>query len=425
MKDTAGRLAALGARAPEVLLPGAGVDAGKWAVIACDQFTQDKAYWERARAFTGGAPSTLNLVLPEAFLGGGDSRERTQDIHRTMREYLAGGVFAAPRRCCVYLERIAAGRLRRGLVLALDLEAYDGSAGAKSLVRATEGTVPERLPARMEARRGAALECPHIIVLVEDREDRLLPGLGALAKRRAGGKEPLYDTGLMLGGGHVTGWALEGPEAEEALAAGLEGLAERALSRYGGETPFLFAVGDGNHSLAAAKAVWEEVKASRAGLAEHPARYALVEVENLYDEGIRFEPIHRAVFHAEPREVARLLEGLPGFRCRDAGGRCLAIESAAGVGGGAALVTPVLEPLLEGFCEAGGGRFIDYIHGEEELRRVASAPGREAVGLLLPPLRKEGLFGTVARTGPLPRKSFSLGEALEKRFYMECRGLFP
>jgi len=220
------RLARLGLRVPEVLLPRPGVDLRKWAVIACDQFTQDRAYWEKVRDFAGGAPSTLNLIYPEIYLEDPDKPERIRNIHRAMAAYMEG-VFAPARRCCVYLERRTPlhGR-RRGLLLALDLEAYDWSAAAKTLVRATEGTVPGRLPPRMEIRRGAPLECPHVLVLIDDQGDEFLPRLGELARQAA----PLYDTELMLGAGHVTGWALEG--GAETLAAGLEALARRALARY-------------------------------------------------------------------------------------------------------------------------------------------------------------------------------------------------
>jgi len=429
------RLAALGVRVPEILLPREGTDLTKWAVIACDQFTQDRAYWEEVKTRVGNSPSTLNLIYPEVYLGDADRPERIRRIHQAMESYLEGA-FAPPRRCCVYLERRTPwqGR-RRGLVLAIDLEAYDWRPGATSLIRATEGTLPERLPSRIAVRRGAPLETSHVLLLIDDQNDTLIPALGEFAK-----KAPLYDTDLLPNGGHVSGWALEGAAPLEALAAGVEALARKALVRDGSDgnaAPFLFASGDGNHSLACAKAVWEEYKASHAGeagLEEYPARYALVELVNLYDEGLCFEPIHRVVFNAEPGEILTLLEDLRGFRCREAGDRCIAIE-------GDSLVTPALDTLLERFCNSrtdgpakdrvkdrsedrAGGRTVDYIHGKEELRRVAREPAKKAVGLLLPPFEKKGLFDTVARTGPLPRKSFSLGEAEEKRYYLECRNLF-
>jgi hypothetical protein len=442
--DLEQRLRSLGVGVPELLLPGPGVDPVKWAVIACDQYTQDREYWERLDAATGAAPSTLRLIYPEVYLQDPRRTERIEAIHRCMKDYLRGGVFAPPRRALVYLQRATPWRpLRRGLVLAVDLERYDWSPEARPLIRSTEGTVPERLPPRMEIRRGAALESPHIILLVDDEEDALLPALGRMAKT------PLYDTALEPSAGRLASWAL-GEDAWETLASGLERLSLRARTRYGasGGDPFLFAVGDGNHSLATAKAVWEEYKAAHAGegLEDHPARWALAELENLYDPGIAFEPIHRVLSGPlPPGEILALLKErlrreLPGFSARPVSGpaelsRLVGDAGAEGsrlglIAGGEALLTETsrgglatgyLQPLLDAFiAEAGFPLEIDYIHGEEELFRLAGG----ALGILLPPIRKAGLFETVARSGPLPRKSFSMGEAPEKRFYFECRRLF-
>jgi hypothetical protein len=430
------RLARWGLVIPEILLPRAGTDLEKWAVIACDQFTQDRAYWEELNTLIGEAPSTLRLIYPEVYLEDEDRQGRIAAIHRAMRAYLAEGVFAPPRRCGVYLERRTPFRQRRqGLVLGVDLDRYDWSPGSRALIRATEGTVPERLPPRVEIRRGAPLESPHILLLINDREDRLLPRLGELAKKGPA----LYDTELLKDSGRVSGWALEGEEALGLLAEGLEALARGAESLPSpalpggppespgaGGDPFLFAMGDGNHSLATAKAVWEERKArllvvgARPGdpaLAGDPLRYALVELENLYDEGIAFEPIHRIIFNAPEEELAALLQTIPGFRARRAGKACYRLE-----GEGNELAAAVLQPLLDRFIKTGAGSYgIDYIHGEDELMRLTGA-GR-GIGILLPPIKKAGLFETVARSGPLPRKSFSMGEAGEKRFYLECRKL--
>jgi hypothetical protein len=442
------RLAALGTAVPEIILPRPGVDLEKWAVIACDQFTQNRAYWEKVREAAGGAPSALNMIFPELYLGGEDRKERIRDIHAAMKGFLEGGVFAPPRRGCVYLERRTAFHpCRRGLVLAVDLERYDWTPGSRRLIRATEGTVPERLPPRMEIRRNAPLEIPHILLLIDDEADALLPGLGA----RVRDKTPAYDTPLMMNSGAVRGWFLEEAADWEFLARGLEDLAGRARTRYGREEaePFLFAVGDGNHSLATAKAVWEDYKAARqeeGGLQDHPARWALVEVENLYDPGISFEPIHRLLLGLPAAEVLGALKALPGFSCRalDAGTRPSRFLGDAGAGltrlgviagkdcflaeyRAPGLATDSLQPLLDALIrDRGPGVSIDYIHGEEELFNIAGAstPAAPAVGILLPPIEKRGLFETVARSGPLPRKSFSMGEAEEKRFYLEGRRLF-
>ncbi|MDR0554586.1 MAG: nucleoside triphosphate pyrophosphohydrolase [Treponema sp.] len=442
------RFAGLGIAVPEIIMPCAKTDLERWAVIACDQFTQDEDYWERMRQAVGGAASTLNLVFPEVYLNRDGREQRIREIHQTMKTYLEDGTLGEPRRSCVYVERATPyNPLRRGVLLAIDLEQYDWKPDSRLLVRATEGTVAERLPPRMEIRRGAPLEVPHILLLIDDEGDTLLPALGERIKAA-----PLYRTPLMRGAGSVTGWALDSEADLDFLAGGLEDLARRANSRYGCEDsrPFLFAVGDGNHSLAAAKAVWEEYKANHQGESlEHPARWALAEVENLYDPGIVFEPIHRLLFGAELHRVLSILKAaLPGFTVRvlEAGGGEPAKEELSRlVGDGTArknrlgfitetelvfveftapgLAVNSLQPLLDSLVKDGAAEDMDYIHDEEALFRISRRNSR-TVGILLPPFNKKGLFETAAR-GPLPRKSFSMGKAVEKRFYLECRSLFP
>ncbi|GHV70420.1 hypothetical protein AGMMS49928_18130 [Spirochaetia bacterium] len=440
------RLAALGAAVPEILLPRQGIDLEKWAVIACDQFTQDRSYWKQAAEKTGEAPSTLNIIFPEVYLEDGGRRERIDAIHRSMESYM-DGVFAPPRRGCMYIERSCERfARRRGLMMALDLEQYDWHPEARPLIRATEGTVPERIIPRMEIRRGAPLECPHVLVLIDDDEDFLLPGLAARAQKAAAA----YHSSLMMDSGTVSGWLLDNEKDWAFLTEGLEKLAARARARYGTDdpSPFLFAVGDGNHSLATAKAVWDEYKACHpeaAARRDHPNRWALVEIENIYDPGIAFEPIHRVVFGAGPDEIIALLRELPDFSCRPVGDaeeltRLTAEEGAVknrlGIVSGPelflaetsapGLITDSLQPLLDRFVEQSADRSLDYLHGGEEVFRVAgrrAVAGAAAVGIVLPPVKKSGLFQTVARRGPLPRKSFSMGEAWEKRFYLECRKL--
>ncbi|MDR0404093.1 MAG: DUF1015 domain-containing protein [Treponema sp.] len=463
------RLAALGTAIPCPLLPRRGTDLSKWAVIACDQFTQDRRYWERAAAAVGDAPSALHCVFPEAFLGDPGREGRMEHIRRTMKKYLREELFT-PRRGCVYVERDTPyHRGRRGLLVCLDLERYDWSAAAAPLVRPTEGTVPERLPLRMELRRGAALELPHILVLVDDEEDSLLGTLG----ERARPGEMLYDTALEPGSGRVRGWLLDREADWEYLAGGLEKLAAASFSRYAlppggtssakealsGEDPaagdsgfsgaFLYAVGDGNHSLAAAKGVWEECKGTQSP-SVLPAdssgpRWAMVELENLYDPALAFEPIHRFVYGAE--ETEKLFAALPGFSLAKLDGtgawpKLLSLvkektsRSRFGIiapkDGDTAfflvetdpvpLVVDYIQPLLDDFLKNRPELSMDYIHGEEELFRLAQ--NSAGTGILLPPFNKRGLFRTVAERGPLPRKSFSMGEASEKRFYLECRKLF-
>ena len=446
------RLAALGTAIPDIRIPRPGIDLSKWAVIACDQFTQDNSYWEAVAKTVGGSPSSLNLIFPELYLTENRREERIRAIHQSMAAYLGDGTLSEPFKGCVYVERSSPRhQCRRGLVLAIDLERYEWQGDSLPLIRSTEGTVPERLPPRMAIRRSAPLETPHILLLIDDDTDSLIPALGEQAKK---GKN-LYRTALMLGAGDISGWALDNEAGWQILAEGLEELARRSVARYGspggsaGGKPFLFAVGDGNHSLATAKAVWDEYKAAcpdSAGLDLHPARYALVEVENIYDSGIAFEPIHRVIFDFSLGEVRSALEELPGFSVRAADGpeelsRMVASPAAGNryglIGGGrhvlvetaaTGIATEALQPLLDRLVDnAGlsGKNAIDYIHGKDELLRIAEASGeRPAVGILLPPVKKPGLFQTVAGSGPLPRKSFSMGEAEEKRFYLECRELF-
>jgi hypothetical protein len=464
------RLVQMGIEIPEILLPREAA-LGQWAVIACDQFTQDRLYWEKVRELTADAPSTLNLIFPEVFLADNKPAGRIADIHRAMRKYLDTGVFAAPRQGFVYLERDTPyQRGRSGLVAAVDLEQYDWSPRDPKdttplpLIRSTEGTVPERLPPRMDIRREAPLETPHILLLIDDDTDTLLRGLGERAKKNA----PAYQGELMLNSGSVSGWFLDSPDDWAVLATGLEDLVRRALTRYDGgaamppwgtqpasapqpgfasqpasvSQPFLFAVGDGNHSLASAKGIWEEYKVKHGNDPNPPCRYAMVEIENIYDPAICFEPIHRVVFGMGFEETIALLATLPDFFCRKitsreelvrltaepvngnrfgmvSGGRYALLETSA-----TGISTASLQPLLDKAVCGNSALSVDYIHGEDELFRISETPGKPVTGILLPPVQKAGFFETVARHGPLPRKSFSMGEAWEKRFYIECRRLF-
>ena len=474
-EKTTDRLAALGVAVPELLLPGQGIDLYKWAVIACDQHTQDRAYWEQARSIAGESPSTLNMIYPEIYLEEAGKKERIAAIHRSMNDYLASGIFAPPQKTFVYIERdTPSHKTRRGLLAALDLEAYNWKTGDSSttglisppLVRPSEGTVTERLPPRMDIRRGAPLETPHILVLINDEENTLLPALAEHAKKPAANTQSsvLYDTELMLGSGRVRGWKLDKEADWGFLAASLEKLAEQSgnppvvsWEKRGEQSsqtaaPFLFAVGDGNHSLATAKVVWEEYKTARQNdpaIMHHPARWALVELVNLYDPALSFEPIHRLLFGTDAAAVQKALEQLPGYNCRKLDSpeklaelvedqQCGVLRLGLISGEGFFLVeadqVPIaidaLQPLLDKMIgQQNGSVSMDYIHGSDELFRLSGRnnrgnPGNSAVGVLLRPFRKQGLFETIARRGPLPRKSFSMGGTEEKRFYLECRKLF-
>ena len=431
---------------PEILLPADKSDLSRWAVIACDQYTQDRSYWTRVAERAGNAPSTLKIILPEVYLEDSGRAERLASIRETMGDYLgkghASGVFAEPVKGFVYIERKTAyGRTRKGLVAAIDLDAYEWKPDSKALIRATEATIVERIPPRMEIRRGAPLEAPHIMLLVNDPGKALVEGTGS----RVRAAKALYDTRLEPDAGSIAGWEVSAPDDLEYVARAVSGLAAANTAPDG--STFLFAVGDGNHSLATAKAVWDEfraaheadAKAGKIDLESHPARFALVEIVNLYDDGLTFEPIHRVLFGTTAKAVSEFLASRLGGAVSACASQT-ALERAVGeknetrfgfVGQGSlsildtpnpALAVSRLQPALDEFLAQNPGVKIDYIHGAEEVWRLGREPG--AVSILLPPVEKDSFFGTIASGGPLPRKSFSMGEASEKRFYLECRRLF-
>lgn len=429
----------IGVQIPEVHLPKPGTDLEKWAVIACDQFTSEPEYWQQVQQIVGNAPSTLNLTLPEIHLENPDEPERIRTIQSTMRQYLDQGVLQ-PRQGLIYVERTVRGKMRKGLMLALDLEHYDYTKGSRSLIRASEGTIVERLPPRMKIREGAALELPHILVLIDDPKGTVIEPL----RTEKAKLEKLYDFELMLESGHLAGYAV-GPESETRAIEALRRLADPAgfAAKYGipaGSPVLLFAMGDGNHSLATAKAVWEKLK-PQVGM-DHPARYALVEIENVHDGGLDFEPIHRALFGLK-KDLFASLEDFFGadlsYRPVEGAAEMVkAVDSAKGpkqaiglVGGGkpfgvievahAASNLPVgtIQAFIDGFIQGGGAERVDYVHGQDVVVRLGSQPAN--AGFYLPGMSKSELFKTVILDGALPRKTFSMGEAREKRFYMEAR----
>jgi len=420
-------------------LPRPGIDLRKWAVIACDQYTSEPHYWQRVAREVGDAPSTLNLIFPEVYLGAPDASARIHRVQDTMRSYLSGGVFDE-RDGALYVERSLGNRVRRGLMLELDLEQYDYGSKSASPIRPTEGTMVERLAPRIEVRRGAELELPHILVLIDDPERTVIEPLAAEREKLT----KLYETELMLGGGHVAGYAVDASSGERITKA-LRTLATPAAfaRRYGvAETTavMLFAMGDGNHSLATAKAFWESVKGT-VGM-NHPSRYALVEVENIHDSALDFAPIHRLLFGVTADVRAAMAEAF-GSRvsCTDlpsAAAMRERVRAACGTAQVAGLVGPgrrfstieiadplstltvgTLQPFVDRLIERGGATHVDYVHGDDALERLATE-GRN-VGLHLPALGKADLLRMVVREGPLPRKTFSMGEADEKRFYIEAR----
>ena len=415
---------ALGIVPARLLLPAPQVDPAKWACVACDQYTSQPEYWQEVRALAGDAPSCCKLVLPECDLPRTDAL--VPCIQQEMSRYLSDGTLT-PQVAdgFVLIERTTQSGQRIGLVCTVDLEQYDYT-GAKSLIRPTEQTITSRLPARLAIRRGAPLESSHIMLLMDDPLRSVLEPLYA----RRDTLPLLYDFTLMQQGGHLRGWAVTEPADHAAIYAALEALKARL-----GADPLLFAVGDGNHSLATAKAHWEELKATLSpdALQEHPARYAMVEVENIHDEALQFEPIHRVVTGVDP---AAMLQDWAQY-CTDRG-MALAIDAAPAAGDQLVTLTmanaeqtavirqpdgplPVatLQTWLDDFLARHPEAEIDYIHGDDVVRRLAAAP--DAIGFLLPPLDKSAFFTAIQVLGILPRKTFSMGHAHEKRFYMECR----
>jgi Protein of unknown function (DUF1015) len=429
----------IGIQIPQIYLPRQGTNLTKWAVIACDQFTSEPAYWQEVEKLIGKAPSTYNLILPEVFLEKPGEAARIQSIQATMRAYLDQGTLK-PRNGLIYVERTALGKTRRGLMLCLDLEHYDFTKGSTSLIRATEGTIVERLPPRMKIRTGAALELPHILVLIDDPEQTVIEPI----EKVKAGLEKVYDCDLMLGSGHLTGYAV-GEALEAQVVASLRGLANPEIfaAKYGvsqNKPVLLFAVGDGNHSLATAKAVWERMK-PEVGL-NHPARFALIELENVHDEGLEFKPIHRVLFGLKKDIFASLKAHFSAdfsyMPVASAGEMVKVVDNAHGprqaiglVGGGkefgileianpsSNLPVGTLQAFLDVFMNENGADKIDYVHGEEVTCKLGTQPGN--AGFYVPGIDKSNLFKTVILDGALPRKTFSMGEAKEKRFYMEAR----
>ena len=408
----------------DILLP-AGADMTKWAVVACDQFTSQPEYWQAVSDTVGDAPSALRLILPEAELGGPQEDAAIRRIDDCMEDYLAHGVFHMLPHSMVYVRRTQSdGRVRRGIVGMVDLEQYDFTPGSGAPIRATEGTVLSRIPPRVKVRRDAALELPHVMLLIDDPDRTVIEPLDT------GEMKPLYDFDLQQGGGHLTGWQLS-PLQMDAVEAGLARLAspEEMGRKYGmpDAAPLVFAVGDGNHSLATAKQCYEDLKKTTPpeqwpGL---PARYALVEVVNNHDEALTFEPIHRVLFDVDPASfMAFFRTAYPHLREGRGPGHTVEIlwEGFRGVftvpDPKVQLPVGTLQGVIDDYLREHPGR-VDYIHGEEVTRQLGSQPG--CMGFLLPAMGKEQLFKTVMADGVLPRKTFSMGHAQDKRYYVEAR----
>lgn len=417
---------ALGMKPADILLP-KDCDMSKWAVVACDQFTSQPEYWEEADRIAGDAPSTLRLILPESKLNDDNVDEHIAAINRSMEDYLARDIFKNLEESVIYIERTQSdGTVRPGLVAAVDLEKYDYTPGSGSLIRATEGTVLERIPPRVRVRKDAPIELPHVMLLIDDPKKICIEPITAATESM----ELLYDFDLMLKGGHLKGWKLSEQQID-ALADALTRLSsdEAMETKYGlgGIAPLLFAVGDGNHSLATAKTCYENLKkvTPEEQWADLPARFALVEIENLHDDALKFEAIHRVVFNVDPQKlIAAFLDFYPNAHEGQGVGHTIAYTWEGGSGyltvpnPRVQLAVGTLQNFLDAYLKENGGE-VDYIHGESVTDELGRKPGN--IGFKLPAMGKDQLFKTVIADGVLPRKTFSMGHAEDKRYYVEGR----
>jgi len=385
---------------PEILLPNV-EDMSRWAVNACDQFTSDSAYWQEVERYVGNSPSTLKLIFPEIYLKD-NPEKRIASINADMYSYLQSGVFKKPVRGFVLTERTTQSGTRTGIVLAIDLEEYDYAVGTRAIIRSTEATILERIPPRVKIRENAPLELPHIMLLYNDKNGEVLK------KVRCG--KALYDFDLNMNGGHIKGTLIEnGEEVREAFYSLMNG------SDYGNGQKLLFAVGDGNHSLATAKTCWKNIKKnlSEEERKNHPARFALCELVNIYDKALMFEPIHRLV------KTDKVKEFLSGLKLSGDGAAYTVVNGQA---------SPIsfpqdipqgirqLDKYIADFIKEYGGE-ADYIHGEKELSALSSL----GVGIMLPGIKKDDFFRLIVTGGNLPKKTFSMGEGNEKRYYIEAK----
>ena len=392
----------------DILVPN-NISRGKWSTIACDQFSSEKEYWERVREVVGDEPSTLNMIIPEAYLEEIDEEKELKKIHTAMHDVLGSGALKELKDSFVYVERTQPdGRVRKGMVGVIDLEEYDFS-GTDSAIRASELTILDRLPARVRVRQGAALELPHIITFVDDIDATVIEPVSEIVDKLT----LVYDFDLMEGGGHIKGWQVAGSDAEKVMAA-LRTLHEK--------DDMLMVMGDGNHSLAAAKVFWDELKPSlsEAERETHPARRALLEVNNVYDSAITFEAIHRVFFDTDAAAfVSEFEKAMP--KGDDYVIQWVSKDGSGEVGVKADCIGDMLvlmQDFVDEYVEKNGG-IQDYIHGDESTKKLAEQD--RAVGLILPSMDKAEFFETVSKSGVFPRKSFSVGHAQDKRYYLECR----
>lgn len=429
---------------PEILLPKEGTDLSKWAVIACDQFTSQKEYWEETENIVGEAPSTLHLILPEVYLGKADEDEKVKEIHHSMESYVEDGILTSIGKGFVLVERgINKTYSRNGLVVAIDLETYEYKKGEHSLIRPTEMTVEERIPPRLRVRQEATLELPHIMLLIDDPEKSIIEPL--MEKKNT--YQCIYDTELIQDGGHISGWLIPEGDDTDKIMQQIEALGDEHTFKekyhLAESYPVLnLAVGDGNHSMATAKAAWENIKKnlSEEERKNHPARFCLCEIVNIHDASLEVEPIHRVLFRVDEKDLLEQARNYfeamgSGFVVKDidsyqkpvatVDNHGFIICSASGwkaiyvTHPKAGIAVASIQTFLDQYLASHPESKIDYIHGMDVVEKLGMK--EENVGIILPDVSKEDLFIGVIKDGVLPRKTFSMGEANEKRYYMECK----
>ena len=409
----------------DILIP-KDCDMQKWSVIACDQYTSEPEYWDEVSKIAGSAPSTLNLILPELYLEQSGVEQRISNIHSAMDKYVADGVFTEYKDSMVYVERTQGNDiLRQGIVGAIDLEKYDFSKGSTSEVRATEATVIERIPPRIKVRQGAPLELPHIMILIDDPDCAVIEPLA----KQTNDNSKLYDFKLMQNGGSIKGWLVD-KNAQEAVDKALCALADpdTFCKKYGlSDTPvLLYAMGDGNHSLATAKEFYEQLKKANPDkdFSNHPARYALAEIVNLHSDALKFEAIHRLVYDVDCNSlISELTSALELSETKISDQyvicSCSGSEKKLYINKKSSnLSVGSLQNFLDSYIKKNGGK-IDYIHGADTVKSLAEK--HNGIAFILPDMDKSQLFPTVIKDGALPRKTFSMGHAEDKRFYIEAR----
>ena len=441
MKNINKRLEKIGIQIPRILMPSKNILMEKWAVVACDQYTSERAYWKDVEKITEDSPSTLNLVFPECYLEDPDPDKRIENINKNMENYLEEGILVEGEQEFFLVKRsTGSGKPRYGLMVALDLEAYDYSKGSTSLIRATEGTIIDRIPPRKKIRINAPLELPHILVLIDDPGKTVIEPLISQIKKL----EQVYDINLMKDSGHISGYRVSDMDLTEKLISSLEELnnKDRFKEKYSKDDVLLYAMGDGNHSLATAKATWEEIKANsnESEIMSHPARWALVELENIYDEGIIFEPIHRVLFDVNADSFFKEIDKISSYDFKEIDSidkimETIKNQTGPGQSAGycdsqkkgiitianpsATIPAGTFQKIIDSYLEKDKKSYVDYIHGQEVTLKLGSKNNN--CGIFLPAVDKNDFFRTVIMDSAFPRKTFSMGEAHEKRFYIESR----